>query len=300
MKIVREIFRSYDIRGIYEKQLDNVLAYKIGKAFGSIANGYVIIGHDARTSSDILNKNLIKGLMETNTEIIDIGLVTTPMLYYARELFNIPYAIMITASHCSKEYNGFKLCDKDGSMYGDKIQSFLKIILDNEYKNGIGKIRNYNIENDYQNLMKNKIKLGKRKLNVVVDCGNGTTSLFNPDIIKMLGVNVIPLYCNSDPEFPNHIPDPAVEDNMHDLEKKVKEQSADLGIAFDGDGDRIGIVDENGKLVKTDMFMLIIWKELYKTCKNKTASFDVKCSLSLKESLEKLGLKTKFNRTGHS
>ena len=300
MEIVKEAFRSYDIRGVYGSEITNELAYLVGRAFGSISKNVVIVGHDARVSSNALNTNLIKGLMESGIKVIDIGLVTTPMLYYARELFNEPYAIMITASHCAKEYNGFKLCDDTGCMYGDKIQELLNFILKGEFKKASGMVEPYDITYDYRKLMNNKINLGSRKLKVVVDCGNGTTSYINPSIIKDWGVNLIPLYCDSNPDFPNHIPDPAVEDNMIDLEQKVKEEGADLGIAFDGDGDRIGIVDEKGNLVKTDMFMLIIWKSIYKTCKNKTASFDVKCSKALKESLEALGLKTAYNKTGHS
>ncbi len=300
MEIVKEVFRSYDIRGIYEKELTNDLAYLVGKGFGTISAGTVIVGHDARVSSNALNTNLIKGLLETGVKVIDLGLVTTPMLYYARELFNEPYAIMITASHCAKEYNGFKLCDNEGSMYEDKIQNFLNLILDGNFKSGIGYLTPYDITFDYKKLMDDKIKLGDRKLKVVVDCGNGTTCYYNPEIIRSWGVEVIPMFCDSDPSFPNHIPDPAVEKNMASLEEKVKEENADLGIAFDGDGDRIGIVDEEGNLVKTDMFMLIIWKSIYKTCKNKVASFDVKCSKALEESLQKLGLKTVYNKTGHS
>lgn len=300
MNINKEVFRSYDIRGIYEKEITNDLAYLVGRAFASVCDGTVIVGHDARLSSNALNTNLIKGLIDSGISVIDIGLVTTPMLYYAREYFNEKYAIMITASHCAKEYNGFKLCDKDGSMYGDKIKNILNLVLKGNYKEGKGNIRSYDITYDYKKLMDDKIKLGARKLKVVVDCGNGTTCFYNPEIIKNWGVDIVPLYCDSDPSFPNHIPDPAVDSNMISLEEKVKENHADLGIAFDGDGDRIGIVDEKGNLVKTDMFMLIIWKSIYKTCKNKTASFDVKCSKALKESLEKLGLKTVYNKTGHS
>lgn len=300
MKINKEIFRSYDIRGIYEKELTNELAFQVGMAFGSISDKTVIVGHDARASSNALNTNLIKGLIETGVNVIDIGLVTTPMLYYARELYNKPYAIMITASHCAKEYNGFKLCDKEGAMYGEKIEKFLNIVLKGNFKKAQGKVEFRDITYEYKKLISNKIILGKRKIKAVIDCGNGTTSYYNPDILKDLGVDVIPLYCNSNPDFPNHIPDPAVDKNMVDLSKAVIKEKADLGIAFDGDGDRIGVVDEKGNLVRIDMFMIIIWKSIYKTCKNKTASFDVKCSRALKEELEKLGLKTKYNKTGHS
>lgn len=300
MEINKDIFRSYDIRGIYEEELTNELAFQVGMAFGSISDKTVIVGHDARSSSNALNTNLIKGLIETGVNVIDIGLVTTPMLYYARELYNKPYAIMITASHCAKEYNGFKLCDKEGAMYGKKIKDFLNIVLKGNFKKGIGNVEFKDITFDYKKMILDKIVLGKRKIKAVVDCGNGTTSYYNPDILKDLGVDVIPLYCNSDPTFPNHIPDPAVDKNMEDLRKAVINENADLGIAFDGDGDRIGVVDEKGNLIRTDMFMIIIWKSIYKTCKNKTASFDVKCSKALKEELEKLGLKTKYNKTGHS
>lgn len=300
MEINKDIFRSYDIRGIYEEELTNELAFQVGMAFGSISDKTVIVGHDARSSSNALNTNLIKGLIETGVNVIDIGLVTTPMLYYARELYNKPYAIMITASHCAKEYNGFKLCDKEGAMYGEKIKKFLNIVLKGNFKKGIGNVEFKDITFDYKKMILDKIVLGKRKIKAVVDCGNGTTSYYNPDILKDLGVDVIPLYCNSNPTFPNHIPDPAVDKNMEDLRKAVINENADLGIAFDGDGDRIGVVDEKGNLIRTDMFMIIIWKSIYKTCKNKTASFDVKCSKALKEELEKLGLKTKYNKTGHS
>ena len=185
-------------------------------------------------------------------------------------------------------------------MYGEKIKKFLNIVLKGNFKKGIGNVEFKDITFDYKKMILDKIVLGKRKIKAVVDCGNGTTSYYNPDILKDLGVDVIPLYCNLDPTFPNHIPDPAVDKNMEDLRKAVINENADLGIAFDGDGDRIGVVDEKGNLIRTDMFMIIIWKSIYKTCKNKTASFDVKCSKALKEELEKLGLKTKYNKTGHS
>ena len=300
MDFCYDVFKSYDIRGIYNEEVTLNLAYLLGKAFGSISDGTVIVGHDARISSNALNTMLIKGLLSTGVKVIDIGLVTTPMLYYARELFNKPYAVMITASHCSKEYNGFKLCDNNGTMYEEKIKKLLDIILEGNFKEGTGFIESYDITLDYKKMLFQKINLGPRKLKIVVDCGNGTASYYYPLILNDFGIEVIPLYCNSDPNFPNHIPDPAVESNMYDLENKVKEEKADFGIAFDGDGDRIGIVDENGNLVKTDMFMLIIWKSIYKTCKNKIALIDVKCSNSLKNALEQLNLTVKYNRVGHS
>ncbi len=295
-----EVFTSYDIRGVYEKELTNDLAYLVGKGFGSLSNGVVIVGHDARTSSNALNTNLIKGLLETGTKVIDIGLVTTPMLYYARELLGYPYAVMITASHCSKEYNGFKLCDEEGTLFGEKIQNLLNIIEKQEFKSGMGSIDSVDVTYDYKKMLYDKIKLGERRLKIVVDCGNGTTSFYNPEIISNWGVEVIPLYCESDPTFPNHIPDPSVHLNMIDLQKKVKEEQADLGIAFDGDGDRIGIVDEKGDLIKSDLLMIFLWKSIEKHVKNKVASFDVSCSNALKEALLDMGFITRYNKIGHS
>ncbi|MEG2620985.1 MAG: phosphomannomutase/phosphoglucomutase [Bacilli bacterium] len=300
MNFSKETFRSYDVRGIYETEITNELAYLLGQAFGTKVKSVIVVGHDARFSSNALNTNLIKGIISTGCNVIDTGLVTTPMLYFAREKLNIPHSIMITASHCSKEFNGFKLNDEEGSMYGEKIQNVLKDIESGNFNSGIGTLKVIDIKDDYVNLMKDKIKLGNRSLKVVIDCGNGTTSIINPDIIERLGINVIKLNCDNDPNYPNHIPDPAVESNMIQLQKKVKKTKADLGIAFDGDGDRIGIVDEKGNLVKTDMFMLIIWKGIINTAKNKNASFDIKCSKALKEGLENLGLTTHFRRSGHS
>lgn len=300
MNIKKEAFKSYDIRGLYEYEITLDLAYNLGLAFGSISDGYVIVGHDARVSSNALNTNLIKGLLDVGVNVIDIGLVTTPMLYYARELLKKDYTIMITASHLGKDYNGFKMCDNEGIMYGEKITNLLNIILENNFIKKHGVLNTYDITYDYKKLMFSKIKLGTKKLKIVVDCGNGTTSCYNPEILKDFGMDIIPLYCESIPSYPNHNADPAVEANMRDLQKKVIEEKADLGIAYDGDGDRIGIVDENGKLLTSDEIIMFIWKFICKTNKNNTALIDVASSLALKEFLEKKGLNIKYTKLGHS
>ena len=300
MNIKKEIFKKYDIRGLNDEEITNELAYNLGLAFGFISDGYVIVGHDARLSSNSLNTNLIKGLLDVGVNVIDIGLVTTPMLYYARKLLNKDYAIMITASHLGKDYNGFKLCDNEGDMYGDKITNLLDIIQKNNFIKKKGALNTYDITYDYKKLMFSKIKLGTRKLKIVVDCGNGTTSYYNPEILKDFGMDIIPLYCESIPSYPNHDADPAVEANMRDLQKKVIEEKADLGIAYDGDGDRIGIVDENGRLLTSDEIIIFIWKYICKTNKNKTSLIDVASSYVLKEFLEKKGLNIKYTKLGHS
>ena len=300
MNIKKEIFKKYDIRGLNDEEITNELAYNLGLAFGFISDGYVIEGHDARITSNALNTNLIKGLLESGVNVIDIGLVTTPMLYYARELLKKDYAIMITASHLGKDYNGFKLCDKDGNMFGDKITNLLDIINENNYIKKRGTLNTYDITYDYKKMLFKKIKLGQRKLKIVVDCGNGTSSFYNPLVLKDFGMDIIPLYCESMPSYPNHDADPALEANMRDLQKKVIEEKADLGIAYDGDGDRIGIVDENGKILTSDEIIIFIWKYICKTSKNKTALIDVASSLSLKEFLEEKKLNVKYTKLGHS
>lgn len=305
MKIDREIFRNYDIRGIVGKGLDNEFAELFGRAIGSyiqeLGEKTIIIGHDCRTSSDELNKNLVKGLLSTGVNIIDIGLATTPMVYYARRHFNIGPAIQITASHNPSEYNGFKICLglENESIYGDKIQEIREYTEKGEFKNGEGTYEQKDIIDTYINEIADRIKLGERKLKVVVDCANATPAIVSVKALEKLGVNVIPLYCDIDSTFPNHHPDPSVEKNLEDLAKKVIEEKADLGIGFDGDGDRIGVVDEKGQYIFGDTYMAIMWNEVIKNNPNATALVEVKCSQKLWDELVKLGAKPEFIRTGN-
>ncbi len=305
MKINPEIFRSYDIRGIAGKDLDREVAEKIGKSFGSyiqdVGENTVIVGHDNRLSSDELNDGLITGLLESGVDVINIGLSTTPMLYYARKLFDIGPAIEITASHNPAEYNGFKMCIKkeEETIYGDKIQEFREYTEKEDFKTGNGRERKENILEKYINQISEKVRLGNRKLKVVVDSGNGTASILAEELLKRLGTDVIPLYCDLDPRFPNHHPDPSIPENLEDLGRKVVEEKADIGIGYDGDGDRIGIVDEKGNVILGDLFMLIIWRDIIQKYRGANALVEVKCSQSLWDELEKIGAKPEFIRTGN-
>ena len=302
MKIVKEIFRSYDIRGIYEKELTNDLAYLIGRAFATISNGTIIVGHDARTSSNALNTNFIKGALKSGAEIIDIGLCTTPMLYYAREFFKKDYAVMITASHCAKEYNGFKMSYNGiHNCFGNEVAELYYIILNGIYSKGNGSITDANIKEDYIKMINSHINMGSNKLKVIYDCGNGTTSIVAKDIfVSNDNIEYIPLFAESDGTFPNHHPDPAVESNLTILKEKVKELNADCGIAFDGDGDRVGVVNEKGEFVSIDKFMVIIWRDIYNKIDKKEGFYDVKCSKVVSDEMIKLGLKPIEVRTGNS
>lgn len=309
MKITRNInpniFREYDIRGIYEQDLTEDVAYTIGKSFGTYIQNLnqtkTIIGHDNRLSSPVLHHALITGLTDSGVDVIDLGLVTTPMYYYARKHFDLETGIMITASHNPKEYNGFKMAfNKISNAYGEHIYQFRDFTLTQELKEGHGNIETFSIKEKYLDLIKKSLNKEVNKLKVVVDCGNGTGSIIIEDILKELNITYHLLYCDSDGTFPNHHPDPSEYKNMKDLSEKVKELHYDLGIGIDGDADRVGVVDENGNIVPVDILMAIIYRHLNPNLKNRSALFDVKCSKSLIDELETLNIKPIMYRTGNS
>ena len=308
MKIVKvneEIFREYDIRGIYEKDLDIDVAYTIGRSFGSFiqknGDNEVLVGNDNRESGSVLSNGIIKGLLESGAKVINLGLVTTPMYYYAKKKNNIKTGIMITASHNPREYNGFKISfNEKGNAYGQAITEFRDYTNKGEFIAGEGTLSTLDIRKDYLDLMKSSVDLGDRKIKVVYDCGNGTGSIIVKDILDLFDIEYDLLYCDSDPTFPNHHPDPCVHANMVDLGNRVKELGYDLGIGIDGDADRVGLVDENGNVISTDLVMIIVYRYLIDKVENKRAIYDVKCSKSLIDELDKLGYEHKMNRTGNS
>lgn len=305
MEINKNVFRSYDIRGIAGEELTEEFAELLGKTFGSYIQDRgekeVIVGHDCRESADYLVRGLEKGLISTGVKVYNIGLVTTPMVYYSRKLLKIGPAIQVTASHNPKEYNGFKMCveEENESIYGDRILEIYDYMVKGKFIAGNGSKEDISIKEAYIEEITKRVKLGNRKIKAVVDCANATASIVSVETIEKLGVEVIPLYCNIDPTFPNHHPDPSVEKNMIDLANKVKETGADVGFGFDGDGDRIGVVDDKGNMIFGDMYMLIMWREVIKNNPNANALVEVKCSQKLWDELEKIGAKPEFVRTGN-
>ncbi len=304
--INQNIFRGYDIRAVYGQDLNEDIAYTIGLSFGSyiIEKGYkkCVVGHDNRVSSEPLADALLTGITSTGVDIVYLGLCTTPMYYYAQKKLKIDPGIMITASHNPKEYNGFKIAFDDfGNACGQMIQDFRVYTEEGNFKTGKGNISTYDIKQEYLDAIKESINLGDRKVKVVVDTANGTASIIAKEVYNMFeNIELVPLYMTSDPTFPNHHPDPSVESNNADLKKKVIETGADLGIGIDGDGDRVGVIDEKGNMIFIDFYAIIIWRDIMSKVSNKKALFDVKCSKSLPDEIIKLGGEPVCYRTGNS
>ena len=303
------IFKAYDIRGIYEKELTDDLAYYIGMAYGKhikeLSKDTVLIGYDNRPSSIPLYDNLVKGIIKTGINVVSIGLATTPMLYYARVFLKIPSSIIITASHSPSIYNGFKFSfDESGFAYGEHIAAFreeVKEMMKSPFASDkLGSVTSYDIKKPYLEMLNSKIELGNRKIKVVVDCGNGTASIVAEEAFKNALCEVIPLYCESDPNFSNHHPDPAVEANVEDLKEMVVKENADLGIAFDGDADRVGVVDELGNMIYADYVLGVLARELFTKTDDKRLLLDIKCSKAIEDDVVRNGGSVTYTRTGHS
>lgn len=303
----KNIFREYDIRGVYPTQINEEVAYTIGRSYGSyiqekLKRNICGVGMDNRLSSPQLHKELIKGITESGCNVIDFGLVTTPMYFYGCLKTNVIIGVMVTASHNPKDDNGFKFSfDHLGNARGKQVYDFRDYTFAGKFLSGNGKVSTFDPRGYYKSFIKENIDMGKRKLKVVVDCGNGTTSLFAKDIYSQFPNLDITMICDeSDPYFPNHHPDPAVEANNKMLQDKVLEIHADIGIGFDGDGDRVGFVNELGEVIPIDKAMIIYIRYLNDKVENKTYLYDVKCSKALEDEIVKLGGTPICYKTGAS
>lgn len=300
------IFKAYDIRGNYPNDINEKVAYIIGQSYGTYLQKYCdkrkcVIGCDNRLSSPSLIAALKEGLLDSGINVIDYGMITTPMHYYSRYIENT-YGIMVTASHNPKDDNGFKFSfDPIANARGDMIEDFKDFTLKGEFYTGSGMYEKRDIKNLYLNYLKDNIFMGDKKIKAVFDCGNGVTSTIIRDAISIFpNIDATYICSDSDGTFPNHHPDPAVENNMTMLKEKVLETKADIGIAFDGDGDRLGIIDENGKFVMADKYLIVAMRDMIQFSKRKTFLCDVKCSKSFIDEVEKLGGTVFMSRTGTS
>ena len=303
--INKNIFRGYDIRGIYPTEIDEDTAYTIGLGFGThiknMGKTCCVVGHDNRLSSEALYAALKQGIKETGIDIVGLGLCTTPMYYYACIKLKVYSGVMVTASHNPKDDNGFKFAfDESGNCKGQEIQDFLGEILEGKFATGSGFETLYDIREEYKKLFKESLRFGPRRVKAVIDPGNGTTSIIAEELYKMFPIDLIVINGDSDGTFPNHHPDPCVEANLDDLKDAVLENEADIGLAFDGDGDRLGIVTSNAVFVPTDYYMIAIIRDIINKVKKKEFLYDVKCSKSLSDEIEKLGGKGICYRTGNS
>lgn len=306
MDLSAHIFREYDIRGIVGEDLDPQVTRQVGRAYASVVRetvgdgATVVVGRDNRPHSPRLSAGLVEGLRAAGANVMDLGTVPTPLVFWAEDRFQAQGGIQITGSHNPSEYNGIKMTLQGRSFFGQAIQDLRVRILAGQLVEGAGTLEEREIIPTYVREISGGFKL-PRPLRLVVDCGNGTGSLVAVDLLRAIGADVVPLYCESDGTFPNHHPDPTVDEYLADMMELVREEGADLGIAFDGDADRIGAVDENGKVVRGDILLLLFGLDLLeRRGPGQKLVFDVKCSQVLPEVFEEAGGKPIMWRTGHS
>ncbi|MBI3998910.1 MAG: phosphomannomutase/phosphoglucomutase [Armatimonadetes bacterium] len=303
MTIRPEIFREYDIRGVVGSEVTPDVATRIARAYAAmldIPGGPVVLGRDNREHSPALADAAAQGLVASGCLVVDIGTVITPTFYFARVQWDIDGGVMVTASHNPPEFNGFKLAGGFGTLYGEQIQAVRRRAQTGPFLDGQGHMEARDATSAYLDMLRDRIRLGPRRLKVALDCGNGTASLVAPQVLAAWGVEVTPLFCESDPRFPHHHPDPVDPHNLVDLIRTVRAQRCDLGIALDGDGDRIGVVDDQGEIIWGDLLMILYWREIMRRHPAAQAIVEVKCSEALVEEIRRLGGRPFFYRTGHS
>ncbi len=297
------MFREYDIRGIAGKDMDPGDVVLIGKGIGTYlrrqGNTDITVGRDCRATSELYSEKLIQGLMSTGCRIVDIGMCSTPVGYFSIRHLNKQGNVMVTASHNPPEYNGFKICSGVDSVYGDQIQAILKLIEKEDFESGDGQVETYEILKPYMDYLTTNLSL-KQPLRVGIDAGNGTAGITAVPIIKALGCEVHDIFCEPDGTFPNHEADPTVLKNMQEIIQLVKGKNLDVGFGYDGDGDRIGVVDANGTLVYGDQLMIIFAREILSRKPGATFISEVKCSKTLYDDIEKNGGNAIMWKTGHS
>ena len=305
LEISPEIFRAYDIRGVVSETLSAAVVHEIGRAIGSEAyergQQGIVVARDGRTSGPELGNALIQGLRASGRDVIDIGMVPTPVLYFATHHLETKSGVMLTGSHNGPEYNGLKIVLDGETLSGDAIVAIRDRITNNELSEGQGSLQAAEISADYVRRITDDIPVALGgAFKIIVDCGNGVAGQLAPQLYRALGHDVVELFCDIDGNFPNHQPDPSQPENMQSLIDKVKEEGADLGFAFDGDGDRLGIVDGEGNIIWPDRQMMLFAKDVLSRNQGASIIFDVKCSRYLKAIIEASGGKPLMWKTGHS
>ncbi|HEX2544206.1 MAG TPA: phosphomannomutase/phosphoglucomutase [Ramlibacter sp.] len=304
MQLSPTIFKAYDVRGIVPSTLTEEVAEALGRAFGTIARKEgeqtVCVGRDGRLSGPSLSAALVRGLVASGVDVIDVAMVTTPMLYFAASTL-AKSGIQVTGSHNPKDYNGFKMVLAGRAIYGDEIQSLRRMIESEGWDQAPapGKVRNINVYGPYRDRIVGEIKLA-RPLKIVVDCGNGVAGASAPEIYRAIGCDVVEIFSEVDGNFPNHHPDPSKPENLRDLIAKLKETGADLGLAFDGDGDRLGIITKDGNNIYPDRQMMLFAQDVLSRVPGAPILFDVKCTQRLAPAIKAAGGEPMMFKTGHS
>jgi phosphomannomutase / phosphoglucomutase len=303
MEINRKIFREYDIRAVYEENLRGELPYYLGRALGTTVRRAgkrsLCIGGDNRTTTPEIKNKFIKGILGTGCDVTDTGIVPTPVLYFALYRYGFDAGAVVTASHNPPEFNGFKMVIGNKSLYGKEIQDIADLIEREDFETGSGQYSEKEAVGDYSDFMLENFHF-KTKMKVAIDTGNGTLGPTIVPLFKRLGIDFVPLYTDSDPSFPNHLPDPLVPENLKDLTKTVIDNKLDIGLAYDGDGDRLGVVDEKGNILWGDQLLIIYAREVLKKSPGAKVIFDVKCTRALEEEVERSGGIPIMWKTGHS
>lgn len=309
MSISPTIFRQYDVRGVVGVDLTAEVAEALGRGYASLlhahgVHGAVAVGRDNRPSGNALRDALVRGLTESGYDVVDVGVVPTPLLYWALHHESVVGGIQITGSHNPPEYNGFKMSRGTGSIHGEEIQALYQHIVRKDFVQGTGQVRHVEVIDRYVADIAQRIgpiSRGGRPLKVVYDCGNGAGALVAPQLMAALGVGAIGLFTESDGTFPNHHPDPTVPENLEDCIAAVREHGAEVGIAFDGDADRIGVVDRNGRIIWGDQLLILYARDvLERTGRGQSIIFDVKCSQALSDEIARAGGTPVMWKTGHS
>ena len=303
MNIPAEIFKAYDIRGIVDDTITDDITFKIGQAIGSeiIAAGKhtIVIGRDGRLSGPRLTTALADGLRASGVSVTDIGVAPSPVVYFSAYQLNISSCVAITGSHNPPNYNGFKIVVDGTTLSSERIQDLYQRILNNDFSAGSGSYSEVAVIDDYVNRVVSDIKLA-RPMKIVIDCGNGVGGATAPQLFRVLGCDVIDLYSEVDGTFPNHHPDPAKLENLTDLIEAVQTHDAEIGLAFDGDADRLGVVTPKGEVIWPDRQMILFARDILSRNPGTEIIYDVKCSRTLASEIEAAGGKATMWRTGHS
>ncbi len=299
-----QIFREYDIRGLVDKDLTTDVAEKLGLGLGTLvrraAGRSVVLGRDCRESSTRFRDAMAKGLTSTGIDVYDLGVIPTPLSYFGANTLPVDGLAMITGSHNPPEYNGFKLGVGKTTLHGHEIQGLRELIEKGRFESGSGRVHDFDIITPYGHFVRQTVSVGRKGMKIVVDAGNGTGGHVAVPLFQSMGFDVVPLFCEMDARFPNHHPDPTVVENMQDLVREVKKRDAPVGIAYDGDADRIGVVNDRGEILWGDQLMILFAREVLKEAPGAAIVGEVKCSMSLYEDIGKHGGRPIMWKAGHS